>query len=73
VLAGAEFLIPETARKTPRVPQVQAAMLEAVEAAGPVLREHVLALAAAMGIPAALVWEAMGESAKDVPEEVIDA
>lgn len=73
VLAGVEFLIPEANRKTPRVPRVQAAMLQAVEAAAPVLRAKVLALAAAMGVSAELLFEALGESAKDVPDEVLDA
>ena len=79
VIANEQFLIKPTQRLTKKTqqetvaPALQAAMLEAVEAAGPVLRQRLLALAAASGLSLSALVQALGESGSDIPVGVLDA
>lgn len=78
VIESTTYLIRPSERVTPKgqvtaQPALQRAMLEAVESAGPVLRERLLALAASSGISLAALVEALGESGNDIPVEVLNA
>jgi len=78
VIESEKYLIRPSERVTPKgqptaQPALQQAMLEAVRAGGPVLRERLLALAATTGISLSLLIEALGESANDIPAEVLNA